>query len=305
VWSVAEVVSLPDWLVRLDRLQDAFTRSARVDLLPIVDRLRAVIAVAADGDEATLALLREATRELRARLLDATRPSGAVESQIDQHLALRASAAAVQSDAAPVPSSPALPLHLAVELAAAGHAEPPSRTVVPPPEETSPALWMRRSLADADDHELDAFAGLIRQSEAKRQESATGKRALDELGTLREPIPSATSGVAPTTAARVLMKGELQPGLVTDLLQLFAQNAETGRLVLEGKTTLASVFFREGRITDAECEEDGGEKAFFRAMLIRDGRFSYERGVETPTPRIFRSAQHLIMDTLRLIDEAS
>jgi hypothetical protein len=277
---VAEDGSLRDWQARLDRLQDAFTRSARHDLVPLVDRLREVIAVATDGDEPTLVLLREATRELRARLLDPARATGHLETLLYEHLARKA----------PLPSAP----------------EPPSQTIVPPAADTSSALWMRRSLADTDDEELDAFAGLIRQSEAKRQAISPGKRALDELGTLREPIPSTAGGhVAPTTAARVLMKGELQPGLVTDLLQLFAQNAETGRLVLEGTTTLAAVFFREGRITDAECEGDGGEKAFFRAMLIRDGRFSYERGVETTTPRIFRSAQHLIMDTLRLIDEAS
>ena len=40
-------------------------------------------------------------------------------------------------------------------------------------------------------------------------------------------------------------------------------------------------------------------------MHIREGRFSYQRGVQAPEVRIYRSAQHLIMDTLRMIDEAS
>ena len=63
--------------------------------------------------------------------------------------------------------------------------------------------------------------------------------------------------------------------------------------------------FKDGVVTDAECGEDTGERAFFSAMCIREGRFSYERGVEAQEVRIYRTAQHLIMDTLRLMDESS
>jgi hypothetical protein len=139
------------------------------------------------------------------------------------------------------------------------------------------------------------------------------------LGTLREPIgvPTRKAGsddadgkaTAPVgaagAAARVLMKGELQPGLLADLIQLFSQNTETGRLVVEATDGEASVFFKDGRIVDASFSDDVGEKAFFRTMLVQRGRFSYQRGAEAAQVRIQRSAQHLIMDTLRLIDEAS
>jgi hypothetical protein len=101
-----------------------------------------------------------------------------------------------------------------------------------------------------------------------------------------------------------MMKGELQPGLLADLVQIFAQNQETGRLVIEGGDGIpAVVHFKKGRIADAECGGESGERGFFHAMLIQEGRFSYQRGVEVPEERIFRSAHHLIMDTLRLIDE--
>jgi hypothetical protein len=152
------------------------------------------------------------------------------------------------------------------------------------------------SLLGADDSAIETLVAAVGEGAAP----APASKARDELGTLREPLASQQPG-----AARVLMKGELQPGLLTDLIQLFSQNTETGSLFLEGKTSSASIFFKDGRIVDAACGEETGERAFFLAMLVREGRFSYQRGVEAPTPRIFRSAQHLIMDTLRLIDEST
>jgi hypothetical protein len=156
------------------------------------------------------------------------------------------------------------------------------------------ALSLLASLGDAGDEDLDALLDSVGKIERAAPR--------DELGTLREPI---TGMRRPEGAARVLMKGELHPGLLSDLIQLFAQNMETGRLVIDGDGTVANVYFKDGKIVDAECGAETGEKAFFLSMLVREGRFSYQRSVEAPAVRIFRTAQHLIMDTLRLMDESS
>lgn len=150
-------------------------------------------------------------------------------------------------------------------------------------------------LGDADDAELETLAAAVR--------SIARVAPKDDLGTLREPLNQKPAGGG--APPRVLMKGELHPGLLADLIQLFAQNCETGSLLIEGKGASASVFFKNGMIVDAVCGEDTGEKGFFRAMHVREGRFSYQRGVEADEVRIYRTAQHLIMDTLRMIDEAS
>jgi hypothetical protein len=143
---------------------------------------------------------------------------------------------------------------------------------------------------DLDDSSLDALA----------LEVTAAAKPKDNLGTLREGLRGTKN-----TSGRVLMKGELHPGLLTDLMQLFAQNMETGCLVVEGEAGTASVYFREGRIVDAALGSEVGEKAFFLAMGIREGRFSYQKDLDAGEVRIHRSAQHLIMDTLRIIDEAS
>jgi hypothetical protein len=136
------------------------------------------------------------------------------------------------------------------------------------------------------------------------------KRPTDDLGTLREPLlqraGAAGAPGAPATDgpdARVLMKGELQPGLLSDIIQLFAQNSETGRLYIEGVDRVASIYLTDGAIVNAQCDDVEGERAFFEAMNISKGRFSYQRGVRATDIRINRTAQHLIMEALRLIDE--
>jgi len=161
-----------------------------------------------------------------------------------------------------------------------------------PPESREWADMAFDSFAQLDDGELASLAHGVRGT-------SVAARVKDELGTLGEAIAGGAN-------VRVLMKGEIQPGLLCDLIQIFAQNAESGCLVLDAADGVsASIYFRDGKVVDAECQSDVGERGFFRAMGIASGRFSYKRGPEPKQVRIERSAQHLIMDTLRQMDEAN
>jgi len=155
------------------------------------------------------------------------------------------------------------------------------------------AFALLQGFASGDDDELSALLDTVDARDASGQ----SERLKDELGTLRENEDS--------HEGRVFMKGELQPGLLSDLIQLFAQNRETGRLLIESTQGKASLFLAEGQIVDAECGGEVGEKGFYNLMQIREGRFSYQRGIQSQNVRIYRKTQHLIMDTLRLIDESA
>jgi hypothetical protein len=160
-----------------------------------------------------------------------------------------------------------------------------------PPESREWADMAFDSFAQLEDGDLASLANGVRMGAAAKVK--------DELGTLGESIAGGAN-------VRVLMKGEIQPGLLCDLIQIFAQNAESGCLALEAADGLgSSIYFRDGKVIDAECQSDVGERGFFRAMGIASGRFSYKRGPEPKHVRIERSAQHLIMDTLRQMDEAN
>ena len=100
----------------------------------------------------------------------------------------------------------------------------------------------------------------------------------------------------PVPPVRVLMKGELVPGLLFDLIQLFAQNGETGRLIVEGDAGEGIIHFASGAIVDAERGGAVGEEAFFQLVTVKAGRFVYERGGHVGPVRIERSPQQLIAD---------
>jgi len=154
--------------------------------------------------------------------------------------------------------------------------------------------------AHAPDDELEGVLAAI-----DWEADAAHATVKDELGTLREPLLGA--GAADGDQARVLMKGELQPGLLSDLIQLFAQNQETGRLLIEDKRSRrsGSLYFLDGHLANAICDGAEAERGFYNVMKIGRGRFYYQRGVKVAEVKIEQATQHLILDTLRLIDEAS
>jgi hypothetical protein len=259
--------SLQLWVSRTAQLEGALQRGGHVDLLPAVHAVaRLLNALAhADVDDRAQAI------ELVSRALRAVRSSLV---------------------------SPGLPIEgdLVSELDRAARSLRVDPAADPPLDEDDAMGGLLDVIGSAGDDELGALADSVRRI------AAAAPR--DELGTLREPIASQKNGDR-DAAVRVLMKGELNPGLLADLIQLFAQNAETGLLAVESEGVSASIYFKDGKISDAECGAETGEKAFFQTMLVRQGRFSYQRGVETSSTRIFRSAQHLIMETLRLMDESA
>ena len=175
--------------------------------------------------------------------------------------------------------------------------------LIAPPSAVQPVAAVEDLLAGFGESSDDELAALIDAVEPPDLDAAPATSRTEGIGTLKEPLE--TMRGTPEASTPILMKGELQDGLLSDLIQLFSQNKETGRLYLEGHGTTASLYFVGGDLLDAECGSHGGEEAFFHLMQIAEGRFSYQRGVTSAHQRIHRSAQHLIMDTLRLLDESS
>ena len=178
---------------------------------------------------------------------------------------------------------------------AAGPTSPPPpqltrETHMPPRGEAPLALDMLAALADGSDDDLRSVIDSIEDDAIP----AALPKPRDDLGTLREPL----------TNGRVLMKGELQAGFLTDLIQLFTQNRETGRVAITGDAE-GEIYLADGQVVDATAGDRVGEKAFYYLMQLSRGRFAYQRGAIATQVRIARRTQHLIMDTLRMIDEAS
>jgi len=74
-----------------------------------------------------------------------------------------------------------------------------------------------------------------------------------------------------------MLTGHTDHLAMTDLLQLLSQNGRSGTLHLSG-ASVARVYFREGKIVNAETQGLAGEKALFRIMAWPAARFEFEPG---------------------------
>jgi hypothetical protein len=261
--------STPDVVSRfratLDALAAGLAKMQRDDLLEAcVEPMRRTLEQNPEPDAALRARFRDGIAEIKACLLDPSRPP-----------------------------SPEV-FEAFVEPAQGAEADDA------PAESVDEAAALLAGLAGADDDELLGVLDAIDE-----EPGGPSNKVKDELGTLREPLMGA--GAKDGAQPRVAMKGELAPGLLSDLIQLLAQNKETGRLLIEDRDDKisGSLYFVEGHLADARCGGEAGEKGFYNVMRIRKGRFYYQRGVAVEEKRITRATQHLILDTLRMIDEAS
>jgi CheY-like chemotaxis protein len=106
------------------------------------------------------------------------------------------------------------------------------------------------------------------------------------------------------------MEGKLSQIGVADLLQLFQMNRKSGvvRISHDRSSSGGSVVLRMGQVVDAIIPlEDGasvvGEKALFRMLTWREGRFEFIPGSAPESGRIRRPTRALLLEGLQQLDE--
>ncbi len=96
--------------------------------------------------------------------------------------------------------------------------------------------------------------------------------------------------------------GNLADMGVVDLVQTFEVGRKTGMVRIEGEHS-GAIFFRDGRVVDAELGKLAGENAFYRVLNTFDGKFDVHfEPVERPD-RIEVSTQGLLLEGMRRLDE--
>ena len=96
--------------------------------------------------------------------------------------------------------------------------------------------------------------------------------------------------------------GSLSDLGVVDLVQTFEVGRKTGLIRLDGERS-GTIYFRDGRVIDAELGRLAGENAFYRMLNTFEGNFEVQFvGVERPE-RIEVSTQGLLLEGMRRLDE--
>jgi diguanylate cyclase (GGDEF)-like protein len=117
--------------------------------------------------------------------------------------------------------------------------------------------------------------------------------------TLEEP--DATGGPKET----VTLRGDLSDIPMQDVVQILESGRKCGKLVITASGQSGVVFFNDGRIVDAGFRNKVGEPALYDLLAVRKAKFEY-RPSETPFPEVISNSNtYLLLEGLRLLDEAS
>ncbi|MBI5162004.1 MAG: DUF4388 domain-containing protein, partial [Micrococcales bacterium] len=109
-----------------------------------------------------------------------------------------------------------------------------------------------------------------------------------------------SAGAAPKRGG---VSGSLAELAIPDLVQLLAQGRKTGKLGIESPAGQGEVHFAEGAIANAVYGALRGEDAFYALLNVTEGEFSLDPSF-TPGPRVIQgSAEGLLLEGLRRLDE--
>jgi hypothetical protein len=89
---------------------------------------------------------------------------------------------------------------------------------------------------------------------------------------------------------------------VVDLVQTFEIGRKTGNISIKGER-VATIYFKEGRVIDAEMGRLKGENAFYRLLNATEGEFEVQFTALDRPERIEVSTQGLLMEGMRRLDE--
>jgi DNA-binding response OmpR family regulator len=105
------------------------------------------------------------------------------------------------------------------------------------------------------------------------------------------------------TLSKTRFSGSLADMGLVDLLQTIDLSRKSGVLHLESGRSQGEIFFREGKIIDAEMGRIVGERAVYRALVFGEGTFEIDFRQVRRDERIHLSTQGILMEGMRRLDE--
>jgi len=105
------------------------------------------------------------------------------------------------------------------------------------------------------------------------------------------------------TSRRTRLSGSLEDMGVVDLLQTFEVSRKSGIAKIHDGRREARVYFRDGKVVDAELGQLRGEEAVYRSLIWIAGTFEVEFCPVSREDIIPTSTQGLLMEGMRRVDE--
>ena len=97
--------------------------------------------------------------------------------------------------------------------------------------------------------------------------------------------------------------GSISDMAVVDLLQTFEVSRKSGVVHLRSGTQEAHIYFREGKVVDADLGRLRGEEAIYRALIWNEAQFEVEFCAVKNDDVMNTSTQGILMEGMRRVDE--
>jgi len=148
----------------------------------------------------------------------------------------------------------------------------------------------------------------------RRQERAVAQKAFD-LGVLDYVSKPAHADVlvaklkalleqrASSSGARGV-SGSLREMGLPDMVQVLFHGRKSGRLRIRAPEGSGEIHFVDGNVVNALWGEQRGEDAFYAMLRIQDGEFGLDPTFKTTARLIHQSAEALLLEGMRRMDEA-
>jgi len=121
------------------------------------------------------------------------------------------------------------------------------------------------------------------------------KRIIDKI---------ALEKMAKTAASDGVLRGSISQMNVIDLMQSLEMGRKSCALTLTNKAETCAVYFSEGQVTHAQYGALLGDQAVFQVLRWTDGNFQIDFEGKTTKRTTTLNTQGLLMEGLRLLDEA-
>jgi CheY-like chemotaxis protein len=102
-----------------------------------------------------------------------------------------------------------------------------------------------------------------------------------------------------------VIQGRLEEMSVTELMQSLEMGQKSCRLTLHHGPELAELYFTAGQCKHAQCGAVEGDPVVYQAVNWTDGEFEIEFGANSERETTTHSTTGLLMEAMRLMDEAS
>ena len=124
----------------------------------------------------------------------------------------------------------------------------------------------------------------------------------------RELLSATTTPQAPaaaTVSSAVALRGDLSEIGLLDVIQILDNCQKTGQLQVSSEGQAGTIFFNVGRIVNAIYQEKAGEQAMYALVAVKGGAFEYQPSATAFDVVIHNSNTNLLLEGLRLLDEAN